>query len=163
YEVSYPAGPRTTPVIRGKQVFTLGTMGDLLCLDTSTGKATWSRNFPKEFDAPAPFWGFSSHLLLDGDKLISLVGTKGNVGVAFHKDRGKEVWRALSVEGSGRALAHGPGYCPPMIYEIGGKRQLVVWHPAAVCSLDPETGTVYWSQPWSLSSGLSIPTPRLAG
>jgi outer membrane protein assembly factor BamB len=50
-----------------------------------------------------------------------------------------------------------------MIYEIGGKRQLVVWHPAAVCSLDPETGTVYWSQPWSLPSGLSIPTPRLAG
>ena len=35
-----------------------------------------------------------------------------------------------------------------MIYEIGGKRQLILWHPQAVNSLDPETGKVYWSIPY---------------
>ena len=35
-----------------------------------------------------------------------------------------------------------------MIYDIGGKRQLIIWHPESVNGLDPETGKVYWSQPF---------------
>ena len=27
-----------------------------------------------------------------------------------------------------------------MIYEFGGKRQLIIWHSQAVLGLDPETG-----------------------
>src|SRR5262249_14284239 len=75
------------------------------------------------------------------------------VAVAFHKDTGKELWRALS--------AREPGYCPPMIYEAAGKRQLIVWHPEAVNGLDPETGAVYWSVPFAVRQGISIATPRL--
>src|SRR5439155_11928404 len=71
------------------------------------------------------------------------------------KKTGQELWRALS--------AREPGYCPPMIYEFGGKRQLIIWHPEAVSGLDPETGKVYWSQPFEVKAGLSIPTPRQAG
>jgi outer membrane protein assembly factor BamB len=32
-----------------------------------------------------------------------------------------------------------------------------------VNSLDPETGKLHWSHPWSIRSGLSIATPRLSG
>ena len=39
-----------------------------------------------------------------------------------------------------------PGYSPPVIYEAGGKRQLIVWHPAALVSLDPENGKQYWTE-----------------
>lgn len=155
YKVSYPAGPRTTPVIAGGKVFTLGTMGDLVCLDLQKGKVLWSKNFLKDYSAPVPLWGFAAHPLLDGDKLICLVGGEGSLTVAFHKDTGKELWRSLS--------AKEPGYCPPMIYEVGGVRQLIIWHPEAVCSLDPETGKQYWSQPFTSKAGLSIPTPRLSG
>jgi outer membrane protein assembly factor BamB len=155
YQVSYPAGPRTTPLIHGGKVYTLGTMGDLLCLDAQTGKILWSRNLPKDYETQVPLWGYSAHPLLDGEKLICLVGGEGSVAVAFHKDTGKEIWRALS--------AHEPGYCPPMIHEAGGKRQLIIWHPESVNSLDPETGRVYWSQPFTVRAGMSIPTPRQAG
>src|SRR5262245_40268115 len=47
YEVSYAAGPRTTPVVAGGKVYTLGTMGDLLCLDADRGTVVWSKNLPK--------------------------------------------------------------------------------------------------------------------
>src|SRR5207248_11517577 len=67
----------------------------------------------------------------------------------------KELWRALS--------AKEPGYCPPMIYDIGGKRQLIIWHPQAVNGLDPETGKVYWTQPAQTYSGMAIATPRQLG
>jgi len=161
YEVSYPGGPRATPVVAGNRVYTLGTMGDLLCLGVNDGKVIWSRNFPKEYNPQVPQWGWAGHPLLDGDRLICLVGGKGSVAVAFNKDTGKEAWRALS--------AREPGYAPPMIYEIGGTRQLIIWHPESVNGLDPVTGKLYWSYPFTsragqqLKAGLSVPTPRLDG
>ena len=38
YQISYPSGPRTTPTVVNGKVFTLGAMGDLLCLDAVSGK-----------------------------------------------------------------------------------------------------------------------------
>src|SRR5262245_220579 len=58
YQVSYAAGPRTTPVIEGNRVYTLGTMGDLLCLSLAAGKVIWSKNFVRDYESPVPLWGF---------------------------------------------------------------------------------------------------------
>ncbi len=155
YSISYPAGPRTTPIVADGRVYTLGAMGDLLCLDAISGRVVWSRNFVKDYGIEAPLWGFAAHPLLDGDKLICLVGAPGKLVVAFHKGDGHELWHALS--------AREPGYCPPMIYDLGGKRQLIIWNPESINGLDPETGTSYWSQRFTVKAGLSIPTPRQDG
>jgi outer membrane protein assembly factor BamB len=155
YGLSYPAGPRATPVVIGGKVYTLGAEGHLFCFDAATGKVLWSHDFKRDFGIPTPLWGFSAHPLLDGTKLICLAGGDGSTVVAFEKDSGKELWRALT--------AKEPGYCPPMIFEAGGKRQLIVWHPESVNSLDPETGKVYWTQPCKIKSGMTIATPRKAG
>ena len=155
YTVSYAAGPRATPVISGGKVYALGAQGNLSCLDAVTGKEIWARDFKKDFGIATPMWGFAGHPLLDGQKLICLVGGEGSVAVAFDKDTGKEIWRALS--------APEPGYAPPVIYEAGGKRQLIIWHPQALCALDPETGAVFWSEPGKANAGMTIATPRQSG
>ena len=156
YGVSYPAGPRCTPLVHDGKVYTLGTMGDLLCLDIKDGKKIWVKNFVKDYHAKVPLWGFAGHPLLDGDRLICLVGgPDDHVAVAFHKDTGKEIWHALSADE--------PGYAPPVIVEAGKTRQLIIWHPESVNGLDPETGKVFWSQPFEAKNGLSIPMPRLSG
>src|SRR5947209_8723834 len=132
YTVSYPSGPRTTPVVRDGRVYTLGAMGDLLCLDASSGRVRWSKNLVKAYrlDGP-PVWGWAAHPLLDGDLLYCLVGGPGSAVVAFHKDTGAEAWKALTSEEV--------GYSPPMIYRAGGKRQLIVWLSESLNSLDPAT------------------------
>ena len=157
YVVSYPAGPRVTPTVNDGKVYTLGTEGNLICLDTEKGKLIWSHELTKDYKTKTPMWGFAGHPLIDGKKLICLVGGEGSVAVAFDKDSGKELWRALS--------AKEPGYCPPMIYDFAGKRQLIIWHPEAVSALDPETGKVIWSYPLtpSVRSGMTIPSPRKSG
>lgn len=155
YQISYPLGPRVTPTVGGGKVYALGAMGHLFCLDAKTGRVHWTKHFPEDYQARIPQWGFAAHPLLDGDKLICLVGGEGTVAVAFHKDTGKELWRALS--------AQEPGYCPPVIVEAGGKRQLIIWHPESVNALDPETGQRYWSQRFPVKAGLTVPTPRQAG
>ena len=155
YTVSYAAGPRATPVVAEGKVYTLGAEGNLLCLDATNGRVLWSRDFKKDFGARTPVWGFAGHPLLDGQKLICLVGGEDSLAVAFDKATGKELWRALS--------AREPGYCPPTIISAGGTRQLIIWHPESVNSLDPETGKVHWSHSWAIRSGLTIATPRQAG
>jgi outer membrane protein assembly factor BamB len=155
YTVSYPLGPRTTPSVAGGKVYTLGAEGNLFCLDVATGKVLWSHDLKKEYQVNSPLWGYSSHLLVDGDKVFSMVGGEGTAVVAFHKDSGKEVWRALSCKDV--------GYCPPMIYEAGGKRQLIAWHGEAINGLDPETGQVYWTEPAPTNQAMSISTPRKQG
>ena len=161
YAVSYAAGPRTTPAVAGDKVYTLGAMGHLYCFDVKTGTIVWSKDLPKEYKFGVPQWGCAGHPLVDGKRLICLVGGKGSVAVAFDKDTGREIWRALS--------AREPGYAPPMIQNIGGQRQLILWHPESVNGLDPETGAVFWTQPFvhrgegQIKAGLTIPTPRVAG
>ncbi len=155
YDVSYPAGPRATPVVSGGKVWTLGTEGNLFCFDAKDGKVLWSREFKKDFNAKTPLWGFSANPLLDGNKLICLVGGEGSVAMAFDKDTGRELWRALT--------AKEPGYCPPMIFTAGGQRQLIIWHPESLNSLDPETGKVYWTESFAVRAGLTVPTPRVVG
>jgi outer membrane protein assembly factor BamB len=102
-------------------------------------------------------WGFASHPLVDGNKVICIAGGEGSVAVAFDKNTGQERWRALS--------AKEPGYAPPMIYEFGGKRQLIIWNPDSVNGLDPETGKVFWTyrQTPGVRFGMTIPTPRKIG
>jgi outer membrane protein assembly factor BamB len=153
YQVAYPLGPRTTPLIRDGKVYTLGTMGHLFCLDEKTGKPLWSKSFAKDLKAKIPQWGFAANPLLDGNRLICLVGGEDSVAVAFNKDSGEVLWRSLT--------AAEPGYCPPIIVETGGKagRQLIIWHPEAVNGLDPESGKLLWTQPFKSKAGLTAPTP----
>ena len=104
-----------------------------------------------------PTWGVTSAPLVDGDRLIALVGgVAGALVVAFDKHSGEELWRSLDVVGE-------MGYPQPVIYEAGGVRQLIIWHPAALVSLNPETGDVYWEQPWDVGVGATVPTPVKSG
>src|SRR5207247_1501985 len=80
-----------------------GAPGDLLCLDSKTGEVLWKKNYLTDYHArteqwPA-WWGFSSPPLVDGDRLICLVGGYPDAGVvAFDKRTGKELWRSVSGE-----------------------------------------------------------------
>jgi outer membrane protein assembly factor BamB len=155
YTVSYPAGPRAAPLVADGKLFTLGAEGNLFCLDAESGKVLWSRDFKKEFGIKAPMWGFAGHPLLEGNKLICLVGGPGSTLVAFDRNTGKEIWRALTAEE--------PGYSSPIVFRAGGKRQLILWQPEAADSLDPQTGQLFWSVPFKSRSGLTVSTPRREG
>lgn len=163
YTVSYAAGPRCTPTVEGDRVYTLGAEGHLFCLDAESGKVIWERRAAAEEIGEdgkptgrfhRTLWGFTSHPLIDGDKLIVLTtGPAGSV-TAFDKRTGERIWSALP--------AREPGYAPPVIFDPGqgGARRLIVWHPESLNSVDPETGKVHWSEPFGpVQNGVSIVSP----
>jgi len=151
----YANGPRTTPLVDSDRVYTLGAEGRLSCFEVKTGKERWSRDLKADYRIKAPTWGFGTHPLIDGDRLIAIVGGKGTAVVAFNKHTGKELWRAASCRNS--------GYAQPVILEHGGQRQLLAWHGEALCSIQPETGRVYWSSPVKPRCQMTIGMPRLEG
>lgn len=155
YAISYPSGPRCTPLVQDGKVYTLGGEGHLICFDVESGKVIWSKDLKKEYDTKSALWGYASHPLIDGQKLICLVGGKGSHTVAFDKDTGKEIWRSQT--------APEQGYSPPSIIEAAGVRQLIIPRPDAVASLDPETGKLLWSVPYEASNGSIIMTPIRVG
>lgn len=151
YTISYPSGPRCTPVVQDGKVYTLGAEGNLFCFDAANGKVVWSHDLKKEYKTKAALWGYSAHPLIDGNKLITLVGGEGSHVVAFDKNTGKELWKALTSPEQ--------GYSPPTIITAAGVRQLILYRPDAVTSVNPEDGKEYWSIPYQASNGSIIMAP----
>jgi len=149
----WASGPRATPTVDGDRVYVVGGMGMLWSFDAASGKPAWKRDLVADYGAAVPSWGVASPPIVDGDLLIALVGgEKDTTVVAFDKRSGEEKWRAISGDGD-------PGYAPPILIDSGGVRQLVVWHPKAVYSLDPRSGAVHWSQPFEVGMAMTVATP----
>jgi len=155
--ISYAIGPRATPTVDGDRVYIVGAGGKLVCLRTQSGDLVWEKDYARDYGMQMPTWGISSAPLVDGDRLIAIVGGQPNAKVmAFDKMTGREVWRALPSDSE-------QGYCQPVIFQAGGIRQLIIWHPTAVASLDPAAGKVLWQQPFSINMGMTLATPVLSG
>jgi outer membrane protein assembly factor BamB len=155
YSISYPAGPRCTPVVDGDLVYTLGAEGHLWCFQAANGKVVWSKNLPQEYQTKAALWGYAAHPLVDGDRIITLAGGKGSHVVAFDKRTGKEIWRTLTSPEQ--------GYSPPTIIVAAGVRQLILLRPDAVSSINPDSGKLLWTLPYEATSGSIIMSPVHVG
>jgi len=154
---AYAIGPRATPTADEDRVYVLGAKGALLCLDTATGAVRWRRDYVRDYGAHVPVWGSVSAPIVHRDKLIAVVGGSDRARVvAFDKKTGQERWRSLDSDSE-------PGYAPPVILEAGGRKQLIVWHASALVSLDPDTGDVFWQQPFNARMGLAVATPVRSG
>jgi outer membrane protein assembly factor BamB len=155
YEAAYGWGPRATPTVCGDRVYTLGAMGDLFCFDVATGRIAWQKNFARDFHAEVPLYGYASAPLVDGDRLIVVVGGQGQTVMALDRHTGQTLWKAGD--------ATDPGYCAPVIHTFSGKRQLLVWHADALAAFEPESGKPLWSIRHNVTGGVAIAPPAIAG
>lgn len=151
--ISYATGPRATPTVDGDRVYIVGGAGKLLCLQSATGEVLWEKDYVRDFGMQMPVWGISSAPIVDGDRLIAIVGGRPDAKVmAFDKRTGKEIWRALASDSE-------QGYSQPILVD----GQLIVWHPAALVSLDPSTGKVNWQEPFRVHMNVTLATPVSSG
>ena len=100
---SYAIGPRATPTVDGDRLYVVGAAGDLLCLDVETGEVIWEKHYIADFDSFVPTWGVTSGPIIDGDRLISIVGGEpGGLVMAFGQaDRRGGVASARRGRGDG--------------------------------------------------------------
>jgi outer membrane protein assembly factor BamB len=152
----YNNGPRSSPVIDGDRVYTMGAEGKLHCLQLASGKVIWKRDLRVDYKVPQDFFGTASTPLVEGRLLIVNVGApRGPSVVGLDTMTGKEVWRAGSQ--------WGPSYASPVPATIHGKRRVFVFAggesdppTGGLMSIDPLTGRVDFSFPWRSRSYESV-------
>ena len=157
----YNNGPRCSPVLDGDQCFTLGAEGVLTCLNLQDGQLVWQHDLKQKFRLPDWFFGVGCSPLLDGNRLIVLVGGQPNSGVvAFNRHDGRVLWEAggqSTWDGEIDVNRETPyswtgtemvvSYASPIISTIHGQRHLLCLMRQGLVSFDPETGAEnfhYW-------------------
>lgn len=157
----YNNGPRCSPVLQDNRCYTLGAEGMLCCTDLNSGDVVWQHDLQKKFNLPDWFFGVGCSPILDGDKLIVLVGGQPNSGVvAFNTADGTVLWEAVGKQtwdGVTDTTANKPyqwtgsemviSYSSPVLVTIHQQKHLLCLVRQGLVSLDPATGKqnfAYW-------------------
>ncbi|GAB4466214.1 MAG: PQQ-like beta-propeller repeat protein [Armatimonadaceae bacterium] len=138
--VSFPNGPRASVTIHDGKAYSLGSMGNLYCFDAATGKVLWNKDLNTEYKIRLPDWGIAASPLIEGENVIVFIsGSNDSCVVALDRKTGAEKWKALPDRAS---------YSSPIVINQAGKRVLICWTAERVVGMDPQTGKVYWGQPF---------------
>ena len=152
----YNNGPRSSPIVDGERVYTMGAQARLHCLELQTGKLIWRRNIATEYKVPQDFFGTASTPLVDDGRLIVNVGAPGGPCVAaLDALSGRELWRA--------GTQWGPSYASPIPATVHNRRRVFVFAggestppSGGLLCLDPANGRVDFSFPWRSRSYESV-------
>ncbi|MBL9169560.1 MAG: PQQ-binding-like beta-propeller repeat protein [Verrucomicrobiales bacterium] len=157
----YNNGPRCTPLLTAELCFTLGAEGRLTCLERKTGKLVWERDTAKDWQVPPAFFGVGSTPILEGDRLLVMVGGQPNAGmVAFDAKTGKTLWESVGQKNwEGLTKIGWPGepviqwqtwekqasYASPVAATIHGHRHVLCLTRQGLVSVNPTNGQVNFS------------------
>jgi len=144
-------GPRSTPVIAGKKVITLGAEGMLHCIDLEKGTKIWARNIVKDYGVPQSYFGVGTSPLVEGDLVLVNVGGKNAGIVALTLAGGKEAWKATS---------DGASYSSPVAATMA-----IFFTRQGVVILDPKNGKEIFKKRWRARYDASVnaATPLVIG
>ena len=149
--VSHGKGPKSTPVLQGGKLYTLGISGILSCYDTKTGKPQWRKEFSKQFKATSPFYGSAMSPIVDNGLLIVHVGGHdAGALIAFDAETGELKW---SWKGDG------PGYASPIAVELSGLRQIVTQTQKFIVGISAANGELMWQIPFETEYSQNSVTP----
>ena len=149
-DFSQGAGPHSTPLISGSRIYATSTRKELFALDKATGKVVWSHDSIKEYGAPPPGRGYACSPTLHNGTIIVTVGGRGQAVAAFNQQTGALLWKAGDFDESPAS---------PLLVDVDGQPQLVLFAGDKVAGLDPANGRVLWSHPHKTDWGLNISTP----
>lgn len=161
----YNNGPRCTPLLTSNRCYTFGAEGRLLCLDLASGQRVWERETQKDWQVPEAFFGVGSTPILEGGKLIVMVGGQPNSGVvALDPETGKTLWESVGEKNwQGQPMIAWPGertvdwrrfrsdkqasYSTPTAATVNGERLIFALMRQGLVALSPADGSVrfsYW-------------------
>jgi hypothetical protein len=153
----YNEGPRATPVVDGKCVYTFGAEGLLQCVGVADGRPLWRVDTTKDFHVVQNFFGVGSTPLVWRDLLIVNVGgsppagasdlyaarghveSDGSAVVAFDKTTGRVRWR------TGDDLA---SYASPVAARIADREVVFMFARGGLLAVDPAKGKTIAQFPW---------------
>lgn len=133
---------RTTPLVVGDYVITLGPRCHLACWDALTGKSRWLIDLVLEHGTTVPRWYAGQCPFLDRDRLIVAPGGKAMLMAVDYKT-GEVIWESPNPRGW--TMTHVS--IVPMEFE--GQRSYVYCGSGGVAGISADDGSLLWdSMEW---------------
>ena len=154
---NYPAA-RSTPTVDGEWLFALGSDGDLVYLERTTGKVRWQKNIRADYGGQPGIWAYSESPLIDGETLVCTPGGSNATLVALSKKTGDLTWKCVVPDGEQAA------YTSALVIEVGGVRQYIQMVQKGLVGVEAKTGKLLWRYDRTAKgSPAVIPTPVADG
>ena len=129
-------GPKSTPVVSGGRLFTLGINGVLSCFDANSGKLHWRKEFSQQYPKTSPLYGTAmSPIVANGLCVVHVGGHDKGALTAFDIETGAVKW-ANGEEG--------PAYSSPVLASLAGESQLVTYTQSNVVGISATSGKLLW-------------------
>lgn len=142
--------PRSAPLIDGSRLVTVSAGGLMNSFDRRSGKVLWTRDLLEGAPDSVRACGYSSSPLAYNGRIITTAGGKGRGVVALEAATGAIAWQAQDFEN---------GYSSPILVDLDGRPELIVFTYADVAGLNPDTGALEWRQPHPADYGVNVATP----
>ncbi|MEE8526118.1 MAG: PQQ-binding-like beta-propeller repeat protein [Thermoanaerobaculia bacterium] len=148
--VAYGKGPHSTPLVTGGRIFTIGMTARLTALDAASGRRIWWRGLWQALRGNQIARGYAASPVAYRDLVITTVGNAGRAVMAFAQADGRIVWQSQDFRASQSS---------PIVIDVGGRDQLVIFATDTIAGLDPISGELLWQHPHKSSLSYNISTP----
>jgi outer membrane protein assembly factor BamB len=142
--------PRAAPLLTGGRVITVSAGGQLRSLDQQTGTVQWTLELaPPGSDAAKPC-GFATSAIAYKDTIITMAGGASRAVVAIDVATGRERWASQDFMN---------GYSSPILVDVDGHPELIAFTAGEVSGLNPDNGSLEWTQPHAADFGVNVAMP----
>jgi outer membrane protein assembly factor BamB len=142
--------PRAAPLIDGDRLVTVSAGGRMTSFDRRTGGRLWTRDLLEGTPGSVRACGYSASPLAYRHLIITTAGGKGRGVVALDSATGRVAWQSQDFES---------GYSSPILIDLDGRPEVVVFTAAEVAGLDPDTGALEWQWAHPADQGVNVATP----
>lgn len=133
---SFPEA-RATPTVEGNKVYVCSGLGDIACIDGTTGKIIWSYKGSELNQGTYGTWGIAESLLIDGNKIYFSPGGPQTMTMALNKLTGEVIWKSASLNDK-------PGYVSPILVTYAGKKMIINVSLGHVYGVEASNGAILW-------------------
>jgi outer membrane protein assembly factor BamB len=142
--------PRAAPLVAGDRLITISAGGLMNSFDRADGRIRWTRDVLEGSAGALRACGYSSSPIAYKNLIITTAGGAGRGVIAFDAATGKTVWQSQDFQN---------GYSSPIIIDLDGRPELIVFTYAEIAGLDPDTGALEWTRPHKSDQGVNVATP----
>jgi outer membrane protein assembly factor BamB len=128
---------RATPTVEGNKVYTTSGLGDLACIDGTTGKVIWSYKASELNKGTYGQWGIAESVLIDGNKIYFSPGGPETMTIALNKANGSVLWKSASLNDK-------PGYVSPILINYAGRKMIINASLGHFFGVDASNGEILW-------------------
>lgn len=142
--------PRSAPLIAGDRLITASAGGLMHSFDRRTGARQWSRDLLDGSAEALRACGHASSPLAYKNTIITTAGGPGRGVLALDAATGGIVWKSQDFQN---------GYSSPILIDLDGRPEVVVFTFGEIAGLDPDSGALEWTRAHPADFGVNVATP----